>query len=129
MNIAKTMMTLISLFMPIGRGYPQVISNLLSNAIKFTKQGFISIKVMLKKEKGKNQEVIVSVRDTGTGLDPEILPRLFSKFATKSDMGGTGLGLFISKSIIEAHGGKVWAESNNDGEKGSTFYFSLPLNK
>jgi signal transduction histidine kinase len=102
---------------------------LLSNAIKFTKQGFISINAMLKKEKGNNQEVIVSIRDTGTGIDPEILPRLFSKFATKSDMGGTGLGLFISKSIIEAHGGEVWAESNKDWEKGSTFYFSLPLNK
>ncbi len=107
----------------------QVISNLLSNAIKFTKQGFISINVMGKKEKGNNQEVIVTIKDTGTGIDSEILPRLFSKFATKSDIGGTGLGLFISKSIIEAHGGRVWAESNNDGEQGSTFYFSLPLHK
>ncbi len=62
------------------------------------------------------------------GIDSEILPRLFSKFATKSFQ-GTGLGLFISKSIIEAHGGRMWAENNTDGEKGATFYFTLPLGK
>jgi signal transduction histidine kinase len=107
----------------------QVMSNLLSNAVKFTKDGLISINVMVEKEKGDNKEAVVSIKDTGSGIDPEILPRLFSKFATKSDIGGTGLGLFISKSIIEAHGGKVWAESNHDGEKGSTFFFSLPLHK
>ena len=71
------------------------------------------------------QEVIVSVKDTGEGIHPEILPRLFSKFATRS-YHGTGLGLFISKSIIEAHGGRIWAQNNSDG-KGSTFYFGLPL--
>jgi two-component system, OmpR family, sensor histidine kinase VicK len=72
-------------------------------------------------------EVIVSIRDTGTGIDSDILPRLFTKFATKSDLqGGTGLGLFISKSIVEAHGGKMWAE-NNKGSKGATFSFSLLL--
>ena len=70
-------------------------------------------------------EVAVSIKDTGSGIDPEILPRLFSKFVTKSDAGGTGLGLFISKSIVEAHGGRIWAE-NNQGEKGATFTFSLP---
>ena len=68
----------------------QVISNLLSNAIKFTNEGSISITIR------KSNEVVVSVKDSGSGLDPEILPRLFSKFATKSDT-GTGLGLFISK--------------------------------
>jgi two-component system sensor histidine kinase VicK len=72
-------------------------------------------------------EVIVSIKDTGTGIDPEILPRLFTKFATKS-VTGTGLGLFISKSIVEAHGGKMWGENNADG-KGATFAFSLPLSK
>ena len=77
----------------------------------------------------ETEEVVVSVEDTGTGIDFEILPRLFSKFATKSDIGGTGLGLFISKSIGEAHGGKMWAHnsSNNGKNKGATFYFSLPL--
>src|ERR687885_2603001 len=84
----------------------QVISNLLSNAVKFTKEGTISINVVKKRtnEDGKNnsqEEVVVSVEDTGTGIDPEILPRLFTKFATKSETGGTGLGLFISKSIVE----------------------------
>jgi len=100
----------------------QVMSNLLSNAIKFTKQGTVLITVEKKKD---NKEVIVTMKDTGLGLDPEILPRLFSKFASKS-FKGTGLGLFISKSIVEAHGGKMWAENNNDG-KGATFYFSLPI--
>jgi signal transduction histidine kinase len=66
------------------------------------------------------------VRDSGLGIDPEILPRLFTKFATKSET-GTGLGLFISKNIIEAHGGRIWAENNADG-KGATFAFSLPIN-
>jgi signal transduction histidine kinase len=115
----------------------QVISNLLSNAIKFTKEGSISIKVMENAKHNSHQqeeeEVMVSIKDTGTGIDSEILPRLFTKFATKSDMaGGTGLGLFISKSIIEAHGGKMWAHNNNNNinngqERGATFYFSLPL--
>jgi signal transduction histidine kinase len=115
----------------------QVISNLLSNAIKFTKEGSISIKVMENAKHNSHQqeeeEVMVSIEDTGTGIDSEILPRLFTKFATKSDMaGGTGLGLFISKSIIEAHGGKMWAHNNNNNinngqERGATFYFSLPL--
>ena len=72
--------------------------------------------------------LIVSVKDTGSGINPEIMPRLFAKFATKSNTGtGLGLGLYISKSIVEAHGGRIWAENNKDGEKGATFYFSLPL--
>jgi two-component system, OmpR family, sensor histidine kinase VicK len=107
----------------------QVIFNLLGNAIKFTKKGTITIKLEKKEQQQKEhiqQEVIVSVKDTGEGIDPEILPRLFSKFATKSHH-GTGLGLFISKNIIEAHGGRIWAENNADGRKGATFYFSLPL--
>ena len=97
----------------------QVILNLLRNAIKFTSEGVISIDAFRKDDK-----VIVSVKDTGPGIDPEILPRLFSKFVTKSDK-GTGLGLFISKSIIDAHRGMVWAENNADG-KGCTFTFSIP---
>jgi len=98
----------------------QVISNLLTNAIKFTKNG--TIKVFLER---KGNEIVVSVKDTGTGIDAEILPRLFTKFSTKSDT-GTGLGLFISKSIVEAHDGKIWAENNADG-KGAKFSFSLPI--
>jgi len=100
----------------------QVISNLLSNAIKFTKEGSISITEQM----DDNKEVVVNVHDTGSGIDPEIMPRLFTKFATKSDI-GTGLGLFISKSIVEAHGGRIWAENNNDGKGGATFTLSLPL--
>ncbi|HEX6028607.1 MAG TPA: sensor histidine kinase, partial [Nitrososphaeraceae archaeon] len=100
----------------------QVISNLLGNAIKFTKEGTISI--VLEK---KDSKVTFNIKDTGTGIDFEILPRLFTKFATKS-FEGTGLGLFVSKSIIEAHGGKMWAENNADG-KGATFSFTLPLSK
>ena len=98
----------------------QVISNLLRNAIKFTSEGVISINAFR-----KDHHVIASVKDTGLGIDPEILPRLFSKFVTKSDK-GTGLGLFISKSIIDAHGGMIWAENNADG-KGSKFMFNIPL--
>jgi signal transduction histidine kinase len=110
----------------------QVISNLISNAIKFTKErgdeestGTITITTIEKKE---TKEVVINVKDTGTGIDPEILSRLFTKFATKSQSGGTGLGLFISKSIIESHGGRIWAENNKDGNIGSTFSFSLPMN-
>lgn len=116
----------------------QVISNLSSNAIKFTKEGNISINVLKKtrnegvKSSIQEEEAVVSVQDTGIGIDPEILPRLFTKFVTKSDISGTGLGLFISKSIIEAHDGKMWAENNNiminnGNKRGAIFYFSLPL--
>ena len=100
----------------------QVISNLLNNSIKFTKEGEISVNV---ERDDIAQLIIVSVRDTGLGIDPEILPRLFTKFASRS-FEGTGLGLYISKSIIEAHGGRIWTQ-NNDGNKGATFSFSLPL--
>jgi signal transduction histidine kinase len=103
----------------------QVISNLLSNSIKFTNsEGSISVR-----SEKKDSLVIVSVKDTGIGIDPEIMPKLFTKFATKSQTSGTGLGLFISKSIIEAHGGKIWGENYiHDTKKGSVFAFSLPLN-
>ena len=113
----------------------QVISNLLDNAIKFTKEeGTISIVVGKKKDSSNNNNtnnnnkevVIVSIKDTGSGIDSNILPRLFERFVSKS-FRGTGLGLFISKSIIEAHDGKIWAENNSDG-KGATFAFSLPIN-
>jgi two-component system, OmpR family, sensor histidine kinase VicK len=129
----------------------QVISNLLNNAIKFTKEGTVTVSTTtssiikrkdaerdsgddkVKEEEEKEEEVVIAVKDTGTGIDPELMPRLFTKFATKSYQ-GTGLGLYISKSIIEAHGGKMWAENNSDEgsdseteHKGATFYFTLPV--
>jgi signal transduction histidine kinase len=99
----------------------QVISNVLSNALKFTEEGYISIST-----ETKGKDVIITVKDTGVGIDSEILPRLFSKFATKSEK-GTGLGLYISKSIVERHGGNIWAANNAEG-KGATFVFSIPIN-
>ncbi|HEY6885767.1 MAG TPA: HAMP domain-containing sensor histidine kinase [Nitrososphaeraceae archaeon] len=135
----------------------QVISNLLNNALKSSKICIdtgdnystdydisSTIKVVTTTKKfssiykngnntGKdslsnnhNDEVIVSIKDRGTGIDPDIQDKLFSKFATKSDT-GSGLGLYISKGIVEAHGGRIWAENNSDGEKGATFSFSLPI--
>jgi len=98
----------------------QVISNLLNNAVKFTKEGVISVIAQR-----RDNQVVVSIKDSGQGIDSEISPRLFSKFATKSET-GTGLGLFISKSIVEAHNGKIWAVNNADG-KGATFTFSIPI--
>jgi signal transduction histidine kinase len=126
------------------RRVTQVISNLLNNAIKFTKEGAVTVSTSIRRkdvvdrdnsgEGGRaEEEVVIAVRDTGTGIDPELMPRLFTKFATKSYQ-GTGLGLFIAKSIVEAHGGKVWAENNNNNGsdsdrkyKGATFYFTLPV--
>ena len=126
----------------------QVISNLVNNAINFTRSGTISVEVEKRiatnssynnnidyndddynnasTKNYDNLEAIVKIKDTGSGIDEEILPRLFSKFATKSDHKGTGLGLFISKSIVEAHGGRIWAENNKDG-RGATFAFSIPI--
>jgi two-component system sensor histidine kinase VicK len=120
----------------------QVLLNLLDNATKFTKSGTISASVakQMREDNHQNkfhfdhdsrtddssQEAVVKIRDTGIGIDPEILPRLFSKFATKSNYKGTGLGLFISKNIVEAHGGKIWGE-NNFETSGATFVFTLPI--
>jgi two-component system, OmpR family, sensor histidine kinase VicK len=124
----------------------QCISNLLSNAIKFSAIGGSDVNggivsITARKLGGKNdsadnqdlrteerEQVMVSISDNGEGIHPEILPRLFTKFATKSETGGTGLGLYITKSIIEAHGGRIWAE-NNKHRKGATFSFTLPLSK
>jgi signal transduction histidine kinase len=101
----------------------QVISNLLSNSIQFTNDGYISLSMAIN---DLNNEVIVTVRDTGKGINPEIMHRLFSKFVTRSQQ-GTGLGLFISKNIIESHGGKIWAENNVIEGRGTIFNFTLPL--
>jgi two-component system, OmpR family, sensor histidine kinase VicK len=120
----------------------QVISNLLSNAVKFTKKGTIRVTTQIKEEEeeeddknddrgddddggGGDKVVVISIKDTGSGISPEMFSRLFSKFASNS-FEGTGLGLFIAKSIVEAHGGKIWAENNADG-KGARFTMSLPI--
>ena len=106
----------------------QVISNILNNAIKFVsnqKEGGGTVSVTLETNHNNREEVIVNIRDNGEGIHQEILPRLFTKFATKS-FSGTGLGLYISKSIIEEHGGRMWAQNNSDGQ-GATFTFTLPL--
>jgi signal transduction histidine kinase len=100
----------------------QVISNLLNNSIKFTKEGKITITI---EKKDDGEVAVISIKDTGIGIDSEMFPKLFSKFASKSYQ-GTGLGLFICKSIVEAHDGKIWAENNNQEKKGATFYFTLP---
>ena len=109
----------------------QVITNLLSNAIKFSQQGGTIIIMVEKQAPGtnNNNQILVKVKDTGEGIDAQIFPTLFTKFAAKSQPQGTGLGLFICKGIIEAHGGRIWAENNNlnNGEKGAAFYFSLPV--
>jgi signal transduction histidine kinase len=104
----------------------QVISNLLSNAIKFTEEGTITAKIEKRIDKNNQEQIVtVCIKDTGKGIDPTIRDKLFEKFATRSEK-GMGLGLYLSRKIIEAHGGKIWAENNTDG-KGATFYFSLPL--
>lgn len=105
----------------------QVLSNLMNNAVKFTKNGTVTINTSLNHNTNNhNKEAIVTIMDTGSGITPEIMPKLFSKFVTSSQT-GTGLGLFISKGIIEAHGGRIWAENNSNGV-GASFSFSLPLN-
>jgi signal transduction histidine kinase len=105
----------------------QVLSNLMNNAIKFTKNGTVTINASVNHNTNNhNKEAIVTIMDTGSGIAPEIMPKLFSKFVTSSQT-GTGLGLFISKGIIEAHGGRIWAENNSNGV-GASFSFSLPLN-
>ena len=101
----------------------QVMSNLINNAIKFTTKGSIAVTV----DRQNNDKVVVTIIDTGIGIDLEMIPHLFKKF-TSNSFSGTGLGLYISKSIIESHGGKIWAENNKNGN-GATFSFSLPLKK
>ncbi|MGN6613553.1 MAG: ATP-binding protein, partial [Candidatus Nitrosocosmicus sp.] len=118
----------------------QVISNLLDNAIKFTKEGTIHIDIEKSggndndkddsdgnnnnnnnNNNNKSGEIIINIKDTGKGLDSRAFPHLFSKFFSTSGAGGTGLGLYICKSIVEAHGGRIWAKNNNEDEKGATF--------
>jgi len=107
----------------------QVLSNLLNNAVKFTKNGTVTINTRIANGSNNNanndKKAVVTIMDTGSGITPEIMQKLFSKFVTTSSH-GTGLGLFISKGIIDAHGGRIWAENNSNGV-GSSFSFSLPF--
>lgn len=100
----------------------QVISNLIGNAVKFTEEGSISVKVSINKD---SSEATICIKDTGQGIDPSIVPHLFTKFSSKS-FEGIGLGLYIAKNIVQAHGGRIWAENNPDG-MGATFFFTLPI--
>lgn len=114
----------------------QVMTNLVGNAIKFSNEGDTvtvsvseenNIQNFKKNENGQgNKVLLIRVEDTGKGIDPEIMPRLFKKFASKSDK-GMGLGLFISKNIVEAHGGVIWADVPN-AKEGATFSFTIPVN-
>ena len=115
------------IFVEADRGrIMQVLTNLLNNALKFTDEGQITVSTYQNNDSNDNKdEVTVRVVDTGSGIDNGIYPKIFSKFATKSHQ-GTGLGLFISKSIIEAHGGRIWAKNNTDG-RGATFIFTIPI--
>ena len=115
------------IFVEADRGrITQVLTNLLNNALKFTDEGQITVSTYQNNDSNDNKdEVTVRVVDTGSGIDNGIYPKIFSKFATKSHQ-GTGLGLFISKSIIEAHGGRIWAKNNTDG-RGATFIFTIPI--
>ena len=115
------------IFVEADRGrITQVLTNLLNNALKFTDEGQITVSTYQNNDSNdKKDEVTVRVVDTGSGIDNGIYPKIFSKFATKSHQ-GTGLGLFISKSIIEAHGGRIWAKNNTDG-RGATFIFTIPI--
>ena len=106
----------------------QVIMNILENAVEFTKVGKIQLKLYRKPD---SNELFLSITDSGCGIDPEVLPKLFSKFVSKSRK-GTGLGLYISRKVIEAHKGKIWADNCYDAYNkitGSKFTFSLPSRK
>jgi signal transduction histidine kinase len=109
----------------------RVIINLLRNAVKFTAEskdsggGTIELELDVNI---KSKEALISIRDSGPGIDPFILPRLFTKFSSGAQQGGTGLGLYIAKAIVEAHGGRIWGENNKEG-RGATFGFALPLDE
>ena len=101
----------------------QVIQNFTDNAIKYTPEGFVHVEL---EEQGK--DVIVSLKDSGLGIVKDLTPHLFEEFIrderVKKEIKGTGLGLYIARKIVEAHGGSVWAESEGES-KGSIFYVKL----
>lgn len=112
----------------------QVIGNLIDNAIKYTDAGSISVTLERKNNAlGNDPRVRITVADTGLGFDKEVGTKLFRRFsrteqAKKANIMGSGLGLYIIKQLVDAHGGKVWAESEGEG-KGSRFHVELPANK
>ena len=112
----------------------QKLLTIFPNAISFTTNGTVTVKVYeaevesdAENDEANKESIVVEVKDTGTGISAEMLPRLFEKFATRS-VSGTGLGLYISKSIGDNHGGKLWANNNRE-EKGATFTFTIPINQ
>lgn len=94
---------------------------LLSNAVKFASDGTIHIRGGINPQNKK--EVVISIKDTGIGIDHTILPELFTKYSSRS-IGDIGFGLYVAKNIVEAHGGRIWVENNADG-KGATFLLTL----
>jgi two-component system, OmpR family, sensor histidine kinase VicK len=105
----------------------QVVRNIISNALEFTNEGnvLVTLRKESQQENGGRQIAVVTVTDTGCGIDPAIMPRIFEKFVTRSEK-GTGLGLFVAKSIIHAHEGRIWVQNNTEGGKGATFCFTVP---
>jgi two-component system, OmpR family, sensor histidine kinase VicK len=105
----------------------QVVRNIISNALEFTNEGnvLVTLRKESQQENGGRQIAVVTVTDTGCGIDPAIMPRIFEKFVTRSEK-GTGLGLFVAKSIIHAHEGRIWVQNNTESGKGATFCFTVP---
>jgi signal transduction histidine kinase len=103
----------------------QVVRNIIGNALEFTSEGTVLVTLRKERQQEGRQIAVVAVTDSGCGIDPAIVPRIFEKFVTRSDK-GTGLALFVSKSIIQAHEGRIWVQNNTEGEKGTTFCFTLP---
>ncbi|MEK7212543.1 MAG: HAMP domain-containing sensor histidine kinase, partial [Patescibacteria group bacterium] len=106
-----------------GQKLKQVVQNLVDNAIKYTPSGFVAVKL-----EDRESKALLSVKDTGLGIASALLPQLFEEFVrderVKKEIRGTGLGLYIARKIVEAHSGRIWAESGGEG-KGSTFYLEL----
>ena len=106
--------------------FRQTVLNLVDNSIKYTPTGWVKVKIS--QDNARQGNILISVSDSGLGMSPELLPKLFEQFSRDKEVGkkilGTGLGLFIAKKIIKDHGGEIWAESEGEG-KGSQFYISI----
>ena len=106
----------------------QVVANLIDNSVKYTPKGSLEVGLL---KSSSDRKIVFSVKDTGVGIAPAVMPKLFQKFiraenANKQNIYGTGLGLFVAKEIVSAHKGRIWAESDGEG-KGSTFYLELEM--